>query len=99
MDAHAISRLRERFERMTQEERHFTHRHLLDVMRTFGDASLTDNSDHIGSRISQDEKTLLQLLAAARGSTTSAVIRDAIRDYIKRTTLHLERTADDNTRH
>ena len=97
MDLRQISRLRRRFESMEREERHFVHRHLLDVMRQQGDPQLSDNTDHIGSRITADEKQQLQLLAAVGQTSVSALIRTAVRRYIQQTSLPQRSDHDPNT--
>lgn len=77
-----IKHLRRRFEAMDRDGRHFTHRHLLDVMRTYDDPSLTDNSTLVETRVTRAEAQDLKAMAEEMGSSRSELIRAAIRQYL-----------------
>lgn len=78
-----IDKLRKRFIEMERPERHLVHLHLLDVRRRSLDKSITDNSTHVGCRITRSDKRLLADIAEARGTTTSAIMRDVIHNYLE----------------
>ena len=83
MDEQLITRMRRRFFQMDRQERHFTHRHLLDVMRQMKDAKHSANATHAGTRVSRDHIVRLKLLADERDTTVCAVIRLAITRFLQ----------------
>ena len=83
MDEKLITRLRRRFFQMDRQERHFTHRHLLDVMRQMKDAKHSANATHAGTRVSRDHIVRLKLLADERATTVCALIRLAITEFLQ----------------
>ena len=83
MDEQLIKRLRRRFLEMDRQERHHTHRHLLDVMRQMKDAKHSSNATHAGTRVSHDHIVRLKLLADERDTTVCAVIRLAITRFLQ----------------
>ena len=82
MNDHQIKRLRKRFEVMDRKDRHYTHRHLLDVMRIFDDPSLTDNSTLVEARVPRAIAQELKVMAAELGMNRSTLIRAAIHKYL-----------------
>lgn len=83
MDEQLIKRLRRRFFQMDRQERHLTHRHLLDVMRQMKDAKHSANATHAGTRVPRDHIVRLKLLADERDTTVCALIRLAITKLLK----------------
>ena len=83
MDEKMITRLRRRFCQMDRQERHYTHRHLLDVMRQMKDAKHSANATHAGTRVPRDHIVRLKLLADERDTTVCALIRLAITKLLK----------------
>lgn len=81
-DYKRIDRLRKQFTKLDCHERHLAHRHLLDIRRNAGDKSITDNGTHVGCRIRRSDRQKLEALAAARGTTTSALMREIIEIYL-----------------
>ena len=86
MDEQLIKRLRRRFLEMDRQERHLTHRHLLDVMRQMKDAKHSANATHAGTRIPRDHIVRLKMLADERDTTVCALIRLAITKLLKEET-------------
>ena len=83
MDEQLITRLRRRFVQMDRQERHYTHRHLLDVMRQMKDAKHSANATHAGTRVPRDHIVRLKRLADERDTTVCALIRLAITKLLK----------------
>ena len=83
MDEKLITRMRRRFLEMDRQERHYTHRHLLDVMRQMKDAKHSANATHAGTRVPRDHIVRLKLLADERDTTVCALIRLAITKLLK----------------
>ena len=88
MDEPLIKRLRRRFFQMDRQERYFTHRHLLDVMRQMKDAKHSANATHAGTRVPRDHIVRLKLLADERDTTVCALIRIAIATLLKEETSY-----------
>jgi hypothetical protein len=82
MNQHQFKRLRKRFEVMDRKDRHYPHRHLLDVMRIYDDPSITDNSTLVESRVPRAVAQELKVMAAELGTSRSALIRAAIHKYL-----------------
>jgi hypothetical protein len=78
-----IDKLRKQFMQLQRHERHLAHRHLLDVRRRSLDKTLTDNTTHVGCRVTRSDKRLLADIAEAKGTTTSGIVRDVVHDYLE----------------
>lgn len=78
-----IDKLRKQFISMERPERHLVHRHLLDVRKRSLDKTITDNTTHVGCRMTRADKRLLADIAEAKGTTTSAVVRGVIHNYLE----------------
>lgn len=85
-DFRRIDRMRKQYLKMSRNELHLTHRHLLDVRRNAFDKSITDNSTHVGCRISRSDRQALEASAELHHTTTSALMRDIIRTYVQQET-------------
>lgn len=83
-DYRRIDRMRKQYLNMSRHELHLTHRHLLDVRRNAFDKSITDNSTHVGCRISRSDRQALEAFAELKDTTPSALMRDIIRTYLQR---------------
>jgi hypothetical protein len=78
-----LDRLRKLFREMHRHERHLVHRHLLEVRKRSLDKSITDNTTHVGCRVTRSDKRLLADIAKAQGTTTSGIVRDVVHDYLE----------------
>jgi hypothetical protein len=85
-DYRRIDRVRKQFFKMSRHERHLAHRHLLDVRRNAFDKSITDNSTHVGCRISRSDRQALEAFAELNQTTPSALMREMIRTYLQQET-------------
>lgn len=83
-DLRRIDRIRQHLLKLNRNERNLTHRHLLEIRRRARDKSITDNSTHVGCRITIADRRQLEALAEARGITPSALMREMINTYLER---------------
>ena len=79
------SRLRKQLEGASREDLIQLHRLVLKAEKDQG-APLHDNATVVVARVSVEQKRLLRELAADMSSTSSAVIREAIKLYLKQHT-------------
>lgn len=89
-DLRRIDRIRQHLLKLNRNERNLTHRQLLDIRKRARDKSITDNSTHVGCRITRAHRSQLEALAEARGITPSALMREMINTYLEREIIEWE---------
>lgn len=89
-DLRRIDRIRHHFLKLNRNERNLTHRQLLEIRRRARDKSITDNSTHVGCRITRADRRQLEALAETRGMKPSALMREVINTYLERESIEWE---------
>ena len=83
LDDAALKRFAKRFAEVSTTDRKRIHRLLLAEMKRHP-REITDNRDVLGARLSVDEKAQLRALSLAHHTSVSALIRNAVRDYLNK---------------
>ena len=79
----ALKRFAKRFAAVSTTDRKRIHRLLLAEMKLHPH-EVTDNRDVVGARLSVNEKAQLRALSLAHDISVSALIRNAVRDTLRR---------------
>ena len=83
LDDAALKRFAKRFAVVSATDRKRIHRLLLVEMKRHP-REVTDNRDVLNARLSVDEKAQLRALSLAHHTSVSALIRNAVRDALRR---------------
>ena len=83
LDDAALKRVAKRFAAVSTTDRKRIHRLLLAEMKRHP-REVTDNRDVLGARLSVDEKAQLRARCLVHHTSVSALIRYAVRDYLRR---------------
>ena len=83
LDDAALKRVAKRFAEVSTTDRKRIHRLLLAEMKRHP-REVTDNRDVLNARLSVDEKAQLRALSLAHHTSVSALIRNAVRDALRR---------------
>ena len=83
LDDAALKRFAKRFAEVSTTDRKRIHRLLLAEMKRHP-REVTDNRDVLNARLSVEEKAQLRALSRTHHTSVSALIRNAVRDFLRR---------------
>ena len=94
LDDAALKRFAKRFAEVSATDRKRIHRLLLVEMKRHP-REVTDNRDVLNARLSVDEKAQLRALSLAHHTSVSALIRNAVRDFLRKVSPRTLNTGDE----